>query len=639
MTTAIRTFGFMFALAVTMPLEAQNRQAIQLTLLSAELAEGDPLRVSVKAPGLSGQRVVLVEGATMVAAGDLNLLGEAELVVRNLAPGHRRIMARLPRRPGLRSDFVDVQVTGEELPQRTAADFWIAASGDQGRRHVQVVEGRLVVDQHKLEIDGALAAAAMDSNLDGRMDLIVATRKELLLLAARLDGTYEEAVKLVRWPESIQEITNLLPGDWNGDGRWDVLLGTNTAVELWVAGRESLLERKFRETAYRLPVEADLNGDGMPDVLVERIASGSKTESWVWMGTGTGRFVPVKRQQADARPADAVIVSSVNESIGNPAVAASGEEPRSAGSSSLGVISAGMDHSLKLRTDGKIWVWGRNGDGQLGIGNAVENHLPVKVNLMTGVVAVAGGGYHSLALKSDGTVWAWGLSNSGQIGDGTATQHLTPVQVSGLTGVVAIAGGFEHSVALKSDGTVWAWGRNQVGQLGDGTTTQRLTPVLVSGLTGGGGVAAISAGGYNTLAVKVDGTVWAWGQNIYGEIGDGSTTDRWTPIKVTGLAGVVGVASGFFHSLALTSGGTVFGWGQNYYGALGDTTTTDRPIPVLTSGITGVAAIAAGQFHSLAVKSDGTAWGWGRNDSGQLGNGSTTPVPGAPQRSARLTPC
>ena len=198
----------------------------------------------VKGEGLSGQRVVLMEGATLLAAGELNLRGEAELVVRNLAPGRRRIMARLPQRMELRSEVLAVQVTGE-----------------QGRRRVQ----------ERLDIDGALATAALDANLDGRMDLLVATREELLLL----DGNYHSAVKLARWPESVSAITSLLPGDWDGDGQWDVLLGTDTGVELWVAGGR----RKFRETAYRHPVEADVNGDGIPDVLVERIAADGKTES------------------------------------------------------------------------------------------------------------------------------------------------------------------------------------------------------------------------------------------------------------------------------------------------------------------------------------------------------------------------
>jgi len=122
------------------------------------------------------------------------------------------------------------------------------------------------------------------------MDLLVATRDELWLLVARLDGEYDPAVKLARWPESVPAITNLLPGDWNGDGRWSLLVGTDTGVELWVAGRESGLARRFRETAYRQPVEAEVNGDGMPDVLVERTAADGKTEAVGLDGDGSGEL-------------------------------------------------------------------------------------------------------------------------------------------------------------------------------------------------------------------------------------------------------------------------------------------------------------------------------------------------------------
>ncbi|MDP3000388.1 MAG: hypothetical protein Q8N47_23085 [Bryobacterales bacterium] len=161
MTAAVRLLGFLFALAGMTALGAESRPAIQLTLASAELAEGDALRVWVKAEGLSGQRVVLADGATLLAAGELNLRGEAELVVRNLAPGRRRIMARLPQRMELRSDVVAVQVTGE-----------------QGRGNRQ-----------RMDVDGALATAAFDSDLDGRMDLLVATREELLLLPGAFPTT------------------------------------------------------------------------------------------------------------------------------------------------------------------------------------------------------------------------------------------------------------------------------------------------------------------------------------------------------------------------------------------------------------------------------------------------------------------
>ena len=298
-------------------------------------------------------------------------------------------------------------------------------------------------------------------------------------------------------------------------------------------------------------------------------------------------------------------------------------------------ISSGRSHTLKLRGDGTVWTWGYNGFGQLGDGTFVTRLTPVQVSGLTGVVAVAGGGDHSLALKSDGTVWSWGYGVSGQLGIGIATSNQqTPVQVPALNGVVAIAAGFEHSVALKSDGTVWAWGYNAYGQLGDGTITQRPSPVLSIGLTGGGGASAVSAAGHHSMVLKTDGTVWAFGWNIYGLIGDGgAAADRRTPVQVSGLTGVVAIAAGFYHSMALRSDGMVWAWGQDYYGALGDGLETDRSIPVQTRGLTGVVAIAAGEWHSMALRGDGTVWGWGRNDYGQVGDGSITPVPGAIQKS------
>ncbi|MEO8367842.1 MAG: BACON domain-containing carbohydrate-binding protein [Candidatus Solibacter sp.] len=282
-------------------------------------------------------------------------------------------------------------------------------------------------------------------------------------------------------------------------------------------------------------------------------------------------------------------------------------------------IAAGMDHTFQLRGDGTVWAWGRNSFGQLGDGTLTDRLRPVQVIGLTGVVSIAGGGYHSLALKSDGTVWSWGYGVSGQLGFGSATSNqMTPIQVSGLTGVVAIAGGFEHSLAVKIDGTVWAWGNNTFGQLGDATTTQRLAPVQVAGLTG---VTRVSGGGDHSLALKRDGTVWAWGWNLYGQLGDGTTTQRESPVPVSGLAGVTAIACGYFHSLALMTGGTVSAWGQNGFGALGDGSTTDRWAPVTVAGLGAVKAIAGRGQHSLVVKSDGTVWGWGRDDFGQLGDG------------------
>jgi alpha-tubulin suppressor-like RCC1 family protein len=297
-------------------------------------------------------------------------------------------------------------------------------------------------------------------------------------------------------------------------------------------------------------------------------------------------------------------------------------------------ITGGGFHNLALKSDGTVWAWGYNAYGQLGDGTATDRLTPVQVQGLTGVSAIAGGVFHSMALKSDGTVWTWGANGIGQLGDGTATDRLTPVQVQGLTGVSAIAGGREHSLALKSDGTAWAWGSNVYGQLSDASClgfADRLTPVQVQGLTG---VIAITGGGKHSLALKSDGTAWAWGWNADGQLGDGTFTNHCTAVQVQGLTGIMAVAGGEDHSLALKSDGTVWAWGYNAYGQLGDGTATDRLTPVQVQGLTGASAIA-GAFHdSLALKSDGTVWAWGYNAYGQLGDGTTvntyTPVQSGP---------
>jgi len=285
-------------------------------------------------------------------------------------------------------------------------------------------------------------------------------------------------------------------------------------------------------------------------------------------------------------------------------------------------VAAGRLHSLAVKSDGTVWAWGLNDKGQLGDNTTASRYIPVQVSGLTGVIAVAGGESHSLAVKSDGTVWAWGYNDYGQLGDTSTTPRNAPVQVSGLTGVTDVAAGNVHSLALRSDGTVWAWGSHAFGKLGIGVTfIPSYIPVQVSGLTG---VIAVAAGKDNSLAVKSDGTVWAWGDNSVGQLGDTTTTNRSAPVQVSGLTGVIAVAGGGTHSLAVKSDGTVWAWGYNNYGQLGDTTTTNRNTPVQVSGLTGVIAVAGGESHSLAVKSDGTVWTWGYNYYGQLGDNTTT---------------
>ncbi|MBI5187374.1 MAG: chitobiase/beta-hexosaminidase C-terminal domain-containing protein [Nitrospinae bacterium] len=297
------------------------------------------------------------------------------------------------------------------------------------------------------------------------------------------------------------------------------------------------------------------------------------------------------------------------------------------GLTGISAMEGGWSFTVALKNDGTVWAWGNNGAGELGNGSTTNSSSPVQVTSLTGITAIAVGMGHSLALKSDGTVWAWGYNGfaPGLLGDGTTTNRSTPVQVSGLTGVVAIDVGYYHSLALKSDGTVWAWGSNTSGQLGDGSTTSRSTPVQVSGLTG---VNIIGAGGTYSLAVKTNGTVWAWGSNTSGELGDGTGTvvgQRLTPsAAATGLTGVTALACAHQHTLALKSDGTVWAWGSNTSGQLGDGSTTIRYSPVQVSGLSSVTAVARGYQFSLALKSDGTVWGWGVGGMGQFGNGTTT---------------
>ena len=305
------------------------------------------------------------------------------------------------------------------------------------------------------------------------------------------------------------------------------------------------------------------------------------------------------------------------------------------GVSDVVAVAGGSDHSLAVMGDGTVRAWGYNKYGQLGNGtsNYDPQATPLQVSGLSGVLAAAAGRVHSLAVKNDGTVWTWGDNQYGQLGNGVVdyTPHSTPGRVLGVSGVVGVAGGSRHSVSLKSDGTVWAWGYNHYGQLGNGTTGDSLVPVQVLGL---GGVVEVACGSHHSVSLKSDGTVWAWGYNGWGQLGNGTHTNSAVPVQVSGLSGVVDVAAAGdgvgAHSLAVKSDGTVWAWGHNYTGQLGDGTTTSSAVPVQVSGLSDVVAVSAGGetdsagAHSLAVKSDGTAWAWGYNVTGQLGTGTTT---------------
>ncbi|MBZ4398365.1 MopE-related protein [Myxococcus sp. AS-1-15] len=249
----------------------------------------------------------------------------------------------------------------------------------------------------------------------------------------------------------------------------------------------------------------------------------------------------------------------------------------------------------------------------------------VKVNR-----AVAAGAYHSLFLQKNGEVFAWGQNLVGQLGTGSinSTPVASPTKPVGLPPIKAIAAGQTHSLALDVDGNVWTWGKNDFGQVGLGTTGGLVnTPARVSGLSS---IQAISANGNFSLALGQDGRVWAWGQNASGQVGTGAlSTAEATPRQVNSLPTIRAIAAGHNHALALDADGKVWGWGRNDFGQVGTGTAGGTVLtPAMMATLSGITAIAAGAAHSLAIDEQfGNVWGWGQNSSGQVGTGTTSTTP------------
>jgi alpha-tubulin suppressor-like RCC1 family protein len=298
----------------------------------------------------------------------------------------------------------------------------------------------------------------------------------------------------------------------------------------------------------------------------------------------------------------------------------SNTSPGQIGSDSWIMVSAGDRHSLAIKNDDTLWAWGSNAYGQIGDDtiNWFDETPPIQIGNDTWTM-VSAGKEHSLGLKTNGTLWAWG--SGGRLGDGTNNGQTSPIQIGSDTWLM-VSAGRDHSLGLKTDGTLWSWGSNNFGQLGDGTNgsgTNKNSPVQIGSDTW----TMVSGGWSHSLALRTDGTLWSWGRNNFGQLGDGSNDNRNSPVQVGSDTWIM-VSAGGYHSLGLKTDGTLWSWGYNYGGQLGDGTNgsgTNKNSPVQVGSDTWT-MVSGGGEHSLGLKTNGTLWSWGINFSGHLGDGS-----------------
>lgn len=288
-------------------------------------------------------------------------------------------------------------------------------------------------------------------------------------------------------------------------------------------------------------------------------------------------------------------------------------------------ISAGYDFSLAIKTDGTLWAWGTNAYGQLGNGGNDRELSPVQIGTATdwqSMSASTGKVWgHGLALKTNGTLWSWGRNSQGQLGDNTRVDKNQPIQIGVDTDWRVIEAGCAHSFAIKTTGSLWAWGWNGAYQLGDNTGVDKLVPTRIGTATNWH---SIEGSFTHTLAIKTDGTLWAWGHGPDGQLGLGASELGFIPTQVGTDTNWTKAICGTDHSLALKSNGSLWSWGKNESGqlGLGTNSTTDITVPTQVSTSADKTLISAGQDFSQIMNGDGYLYATGLNTTGQLGDGS-----------------
>jgi alpha-tubulin suppressor-like RCC1 family protein len=299
-----------------------------------------------------------------------------------------------------------------------------------------------------------------------------------------------------------------------------------------------------------------------------------------------------------------------------------------AGETNWKQVSCGTWGTKAIKTDGTLWVWGQNTYGQLGDNTTISKLSPVTTTgtNSTNWKYVSSGYSHTAAIKTDGTLWVWGRNSVGELGTNNTSNYSSPITtVAGGTNWKQVSCGEENTAAIKTDGTLWVWGWNDSGKLGTNNTTNYSSPVTT--VAGGTNWETVSCGATFTAAIKADGTLWTWGRNLVGQLGVGTTTSSIVS-PVTTVAGGTNwkqVSAGNFHAAAIKTDGTLWIWGANGSGQLGTNNTTSYSSPVTTiAGGTNWKQVSTSNYFNSAIKTDGTLWVWGQNDFGQLGTNNTT---------------
>ena len=341
-------------------------------------------------------------------------------------------------------------------------------------------------------------------------------------------------------------------------------------------------------------------------------------------------------------------------------------------------VSSGGAHVAAVKSNGTLWVWGANAKGQLGLGTWVDKNVPVQVDSNKWEAAAAGDLHTFAVMAGKGSVYSWGYGFDGQLANPPLWDYSnnTPIMVTAINdwasvsaggcrtavlkddgtlwacGVIrdqsdsifhndpvryprlglnqigtedtwaAVHAGYTSYLALKSDGTLWAWGDNDCGQLGDGFTVDQESPVEVGNASDWS--REFSAGGNHGVAIKADGSLWAWGLNDYGQLGDGTQMNRLQPVLVDDTHTWKSVSAGLYHTLAIREDGTLWAWGCNSSGQLGNGTNTSSAVPVQVGTAADWVTVSAGWYFSAGMRSGGSLWTWGDNYYGQLGNGTST---------------